>query len=373
MTIQYLAPLQDAIQRTRGLLFGPFDLARWLALGLTAWLIHLGQAGGSAAGSDPDIQTQVRTGDLSGALDSLSSGLVQAIPTGAAALLLLTVGVGIVLVMIALLWVGSRMRFVWLENLTAGDHAITPHWRRFGGLGDQFFVWKLVFYALILALVLPLAFFAGLFGALAGHGWTAPGSILGWMLLGMAVLTVGLVAAYVDYYAESFVTVIMHRRDLGVIAAWREFQRLFQAQPLPFLLVGIMKLGLRIVAGLAVALVGVLTCCIGWVVLSLPYVGTVLQLPIYVALRYFDLCWLGQFAGDLGPERAITPPPPPLLDDGTGDRGNGGLDDGPDGGPVGTAEDQEGRADGRGDDGHDDDEPPGANPGEPRPGSGPTP
>jgi len=334
MPIQYWPPLQQALQRTRSLLFSPFDPMRWLALGLVAWLIHLGQAGGSAAGSDPDFQTRVRTGDVSGALDSLSDGLVRAIPTDVALFFLLTVGLGILVVMVALLWVGCRMRFVWLENLTAGDHAIGPHWRRYGSLGDSFFFWKLGYYLALLVLALPLAFFFGLFGVLTGSGLVFPATVFGWFLLGVAVFAIGLVASYVDFFAESFVTVIMHRRGLGVLAAWREFRRHFEARPLAFVLVGLMKLLLRVLSAAIVAVFGLATCCVGWLLIALPYVGAVIQLPLYAALRYYDLCWLVQIGGDLGPDRAVTPPPTPVLpagggppeapgDDGAQDEGGG--------------------------------------------------
>lgn len=112
MSIRYWPPLRQALAHTRTLLAGPVDLGRWLALGLVAWLIHLGQAGGSAAGADPEFRAHVAAGDVSGALDALSHGLVRAIPDGVALLLLLAVGSAVILVSLALLWVGCRMRFV---------------------------------------------------------------------------------------------------------------------------------------------------------------------------------------------------------------------------------------------------------------------
>ncbi len=190
-------------------------------------------------------------------------------------------------------------RFVWLENLTAGDHAIGPHWTRFGGLGDGFFLWKLAFYFLSLLLIVPLIFFGGVFGMLGLAGGDGPGSLFGWALLGMAVLLVAVILAYIDFFAESFVTVIMHRRGIGVLAAWQEFRTLFDAQPGHFIAVGLWKALLSLAAVAALAIAGVMTCCIGLGIMAIPYLGTVIKLPVLAALRYYDLCWLGQIAPDL--------------------------------------------------------------------------
>jgi hypothetical protein len=40
--VSVIAPIQPAIERARRLLFQPFDLARWFAIGFCAWLARLG-------------------------------------------------------------------------------------------------------------------------------------------------------------------------------------------------------------------------------------------------------------------------------------------------------------------------------------------
>ncbi len=44
MNIGYAAPLQRAWQRTKLILFNPFQLDKWLILGFTAWLATLGES-----------------------------------------------------------------------------------------------------------------------------------------------------------------------------------------------------------------------------------------------------------------------------------------------------------------------------------------
>lgn len=299
MSVGYIDPLNEAFGRTRRLLFSPLDLGRWFVLGFTAWLIHLGSLGGSAAGNDPDFQAHIREGDVPGAFEAIAEGLGELIPEGVAAMLAIGLIAVAVLVGLVLLWVSCRARFVWLENLTHRHHRLSEPWSRLGWQGDAFFLWKLAYVVVLLLLVAPLVVFSGVLGVLTGEGVLGPGSLLGWIALGISVFVVAVVAAYVDFFAESFVTVIMHRRGIGVLTAWREFGRLFAATPGHFVLVGIVKFVLGLISVALITIFGLVTCCVGFLLVSLPYLGAVIQLPIYAVLRYFDLAWLGQFGGGL--------------------------------------------------------------------------
>ncbi len=311
MPIRFRQPLEDALQRTQSLLLRPFNLGRWFTLGFVAWLIHLGQAGGSAAGSDPGMQLKLRDGDWGGAADSVAEAVHGVLPSGLAVLLIMALAIAVLLVAVTLLWVSCRARFVWLENLTAQDHAIGRHWTRFARQGDSFFLWKLAYYVLLIVILAPLAFFAGLFGVLTGSGFDGPGSILSWMLLGVLTFTVIVILAFVHFYGDAFVTVLMHRRGLTVIPAWRAFRRLFEAHPGAFVAVAFVKFLLHLATAIVVTVFGLITCCVGFLVMAVPYLGAVVQLPIFAALRYYDLCWLGQFADDLRlPAPPISPTEP---------------------------------------------------------------
>ena len=63
-------------------------------------------------------------------------------------------------------------------------------------------------------------------------------------------------------------------------------------------------LGLAI--GITVLIGIVATCCTAMCVLMIPYIGTVLMLPIIVFMRCYSLCFLRQF----GPEWDVFPAAP---------------------------------------------------------------
>ncbi|HSA94906.1 MAG TPA: hypothetical protein VLJ16_02560, partial [Acidobacteriota bacterium] len=43
---------------------------------------------------------------------------------------------------------------------------------------------------------------------------------------------------------------------------------------------------------------GLVTCCVGWFLLIIPYIGTVITLPFWYLLRAFSLEFLAQFGPD---------------------------------------------------------------------------
>jgi UPF0716 family protein affecting phage T7 exclusion len=55
---------------------------------------------------------------------------------------------------------------------------------------------------------------------------------------------------------------------------------------------------LVIIGGLTLFFGGLVTCCVGLLLLALPYIGSVVSLPMTVTLRYFTLDFLGQFGED---------------------------------------------------------------------------
>ena len=62
---------------------------------------------------------------------------------------------------------------------------------------------------------------------------------------------------------------------------------------------------------------GCMTCCIGFLILMIPYIGTVVLLPMYVTFRGLDLEFLAQFGEEydlvaLFPQDEPQAGPPPI-------------------------------------------------------------
>lgn len=290
MRIAYFEPLSRAWERTRVILWQPFDLAKWLLLALTAWLAGLTTDTGSAAAGRVNSDEIGRQG-WSG-LDHVWEGLAA----NAVWLPLMVIGIMIgIALAILLLWVTSRFKFIYLDNLIRNRAEIVEPWNDHESLGNSLFVWRLCFTLACVAgvLLVGLIFFAPAAGfsvhdALAGLSMAAGG--LG--VLGLVVF--GIVATFIALFTESFVVPIMYRYRMPVLDGWRAFLPWLKARPMHFVLYGFFVLMLSAIFWVFFSVFCLMTCCMA----AVPYLGTVLLLPVWVTYRLLSVEFLAQFHPD---------------------------------------------------------------------------
>jgi hypothetical protein len=305
MQIQYLRPLSESWQHTKRMLFQPFDLGKWLVIGFTAWLAGLFRGGGG------EVNRSIKgPADVHLAAQEMARGVSRAVHrllespfTGT--LIVLAV-VALILIVLALLWVSSRAKFMFLDNVANDRAAVVEPWKRLRRLGDSLFLWRLCFgvASLVLVLLIVGGTVASLVLVAAGKSLD-PGSLLVVVLAAMIILALSVVILFVVIWVENFVVPIMYRFNLGVLAAWSHFWRWLRVYPAAFIVYGLFVILLAICFGLTVVLFGLMTCCIGLILIALPYVGTVLLLPVWVTYRSLGPRFLEQ----LSPEFGIFPAP----------------------------------------------------------------
>jgi hypothetical protein len=102
---------------------------------------------------------------------------------------------------------------------------------------------------------------------------------------------------------------IMYLRGGTCVAAWREFWGLLAVYPGQFALYILFQIAMAMAIGAIIVTAILVTCCIAACFLALPFVGTVLMLPILVFKRAYSLYFLAQF----GPQYDVFPasPAPP--------------------------------------------------------------
>ena len=103
-----------------------------------------------------------------------------------------------------------------------------------------------------------------------------------------------------------FVVPVMYLRGGTCLAAWREFAALLAAHPGTFILYLLFQIVLGIAIGAIVLMAVLITCCILGCVMALPFIGTVVLLPVLVFKRAYSLYYLAQF----GPNYDVFPKPP---------------------------------------------------------------
>jgi len=290
MRIAYFEPLSRAWERTRVILWQPFDLAKWLLLAFAAWVAGLTTDTGSAAAwrSDSnDVGRHAWTG-FDHAWEGLSASVIW-LP-----LAVMGIMIGIAFAVL-LLWITSRFKFIFLGNVVHNQAEIVEPWKRHEVLGNSLFLWRLCFaLACVVGFVLvALVFFAPAAGfsvhdALAGLSVAA--GFFG--VLGLVVF--GTVATFIALFTESFIVPIMYRYEMTVIEAWKAFLPWFRVRPAHFVLYGLFVLMLAMIFAVFFSVFCMMTCCLA----AVPYLGTVLLLPVWVTYRLLSVEFLAQFHPD---------------------------------------------------------------------------
>ena len=322
MKIRYIEPLGRAVERSIQICFRPFDIGKWFVLGFACWLARLAQGGGGGGGSVP----MPPIGDREAEGASSAPAWLESIEPEAflgGALLFVVIGCAAVFLLVILpllIWLSSRGQFMFLDGVVHDRAAIKVPWHEYRTEGNSLFLWRLGFLVAILVgvglAVAPLIIYIVRYGE-----WMR--SIPMVLLLLCPILLLALGATYIDLFLRSFVVPIMYKERIKATAAWRRFAPLLKARLGWFLLYGLWLLVLMIGIVFGVLLLVLVTCCIAGIVLVIPYIGTVLMLPVYVALRALSLEFLAQFSDDFrlfpepGPAPAMAtegygaPPPPP--------------------------------------------------------------
>ena len=301
MDISYSGPFGLAWNRMRVALFKPFDLNKWFILGFTAFLAGLGSWNNGTVGTRWSEHGSFREFvDFPGrAWQWLNSHPLLFI----AIIFALTVFIAVVVV---ILWLSARGTFMFLDNVVHDKAEISVPWKRFKALGNSLFVWHFVFGLIFLSLSIMFSIFFFLTAARYYEDRsTFPIPLI--LAVGTALffLFVMIIVAYIFLFLRHFVVPIMYKNNIKTVPAWHIFLSLFGRHPFSFILYGLLMFVLMIAFVIGVVFVGLLTCCIGWFLLVIPYIGTVITLPVWYFFRAFSLEFLAQF----GPEYELFPRP----------------------------------------------------------------
>jgi len=305
--INVVEPVSPALEHVKRMLFRPFDLGKWFIIGFCAWLACLGE-GGAGSGGNFNFRNGVhqRATDLRQVLDEIKNYVLNnldwIIPLAALAVLFI-LGLGLLF-----LWLNSRGKFMFLHCVALNRAEVTEPWSKFGAEANSLFWFRLVMGLVGMVLTLPLlGIIAVMIIRMIYHGEPDVGAIL--MAAGLALVFFGVVIVFaiVKKLTMDFVVPIMFLRRSGCLAAWREFYRLLCTHFWQFVLYILFQIVLSMAIGVLILMAVLITCCCAGCLMALPYLGTVLLLPVLVFQRAYSLFFFAQF----GPEYNVFPPPPP--------------------------------------------------------------
>jgi hypothetical protein len=299
--VSVIDPLNPAIQRSRKMLFEPFDLGKWFVIGFCAWLAQLGNFGGGGGGG-PGSPGRYRQGftaeDISyetreafrEATEFITENLHWIIPAvifGAIVLIILWV---------LITWLSSRGRFMFLHCVAHNAAEIRIPWTKFRQHADSLFFFRIALALIALGVMGLICIPAFLIGAaIASTGFGHGTAVVGAAAIFLIILFVVIVLVLIQKFTTDFVVPIMFLKTTSCTVAWREFLTLLSANKARFALYVLFQIVIGMAIGVIILAAVCVTCCCAACILAIPYIGTVLMLPLLIFQRAYSLYYLGQF------------------------------------------------------------------------------
>ena len=280
--IEIFTPFGKAFELMKKILFQPFDLKKWFIIGFAAWLANLGGGGGG-------FNYQFNSHDDVQKINDAVSQIPHPILVLGVSLLILFVLTAIVVVA----WLRARGSFMFIDCIVKNRAAIAEPWREFRKQGNSYFLFSLaitfvfVIFAALLALPLIILAIKGRYDLHLQHDRLDIYEVLaiaGWVFVILLMIIVWALVA-------TFMVPVMYSRRCRAYEAFCSVLSLIAAHPGEILLYCLFLIVLAIATGLVSCLAICATCCVA----ALPYIGTVILLPVFILFRSFSLVFLRQF------------------------------------------------------------------------------
>jgi len=292
--IQIFKPFGEAFELMKKILFQPFELKKWFIIGFAAWLANLG-VGGSFNYPYNEREKAHKLNETIGQIPH------PVLITGICVLVV------VVLVLVVLLaWLRARGRFMFIGCIAKNHGAIAAPWREFRKEGNSYFLFSLMA-AVCLMLLAALLSAPLVYLAIRGRFYLSlhRDRLEPYVLLIIALwVFVILLVAFAWALIVNFMVPVIYRRRCRAYEAFRAATSLVARHPGEIVLYCLFLIVLAVASVMVGCVVACATCCIA----AIPYVGTVILLPVFVLLRSFSLLFLRQFGPEYDVWAGFTPP-----------------------------------------------------------------
>jgi len=335
--INFSRAFETAWERMTVILFRPFDLGKWFAIGFSAFLAGL-LAGGNGVNTsfrgnmNNNTRFQERatmTGNTAQAqfnqIHAQFSHFLSSTAFWLVVTIIVAVAVFILVLTLLFIWLGARGQFMLLDNIVRNRGAVSWPWQNYARQANSFFLLYFLLSPAFSLVILPIMIVAIMIAIplFPQQRWPNGGEITVFALLGVCYLIVAIAGGIVMFLYREFGPAIMFRKGVWARAAFLETMRLVRRFPGSMAVFILLRIAIFIglfVLCLVLCCLTILLCCLSqW-----PYLGTLLLLPVLIYVRCFTLDCLAQFGPEFDvftvdvppttPPNAIPPltPPPPL-------------------------------------------------------------
>lgn len=286
--VSVIDPIGPSITWVKQVLFRPFDLERWFVIGFCAWLATLGsKGGGGGGGNSSGGRLQEAQQHLPQAETWIMANLWWLIPTGLGLFLL-----GLI-VYLVLLWLRCRGRFMFLHCVRHCVAEVRRPWTLYRHLAHSLLLFRLVLGLLnFVAIALPTTILVLTLWPLSAI--TPAAMLIPLALFVPTLILILLLFGAVGKLTQDFVIPLMVLRQTTCRLAWNELLNLIGRYKGQFLLYLLFQFVIQAIIGMGMFTLFCL-CCFLCCLYAIPYLGTVLFLPIPVFNRAYPLFFLRQF------------------------------------------------------------------------------
>ncbi len=300
--VSVVTPLEQAWARMVRLLFSPWELGKWLALGFIMFLVYLNSTVAKATELASHLLPMDGLFPMPTFREPFADFLLRT-REHYTALAIAAVCVGLV-VYAVMTFFGSRARFMLLDAMVHNRADIAEPWRAYAGPANRLWIF-LVVITTGFWLVNCIAVAVGVMVVWPDIQAGFMGDRTYWTLI---VATCTLPMLWLLYFKGlvitwDFIVPMMMAQKLGPWRAWwvwlRDFLRYHMWAIVLFYL-------LRMVISSVVGTLAFFACCLTCSVAAWPYVESVALLPILV----FDRLYAAYFVGQFGPGWVLFQPEP---------------------------------------------------------------
>lgn len=289
--ISVIDPVGPAIGKVKAVLFKPFELGKWFTIGFCAWLAYLGKSGFSF---NFPFRKRHHNFQPDQVFHNAKNFITENLPW-----VVLFASIFLVLVIVlwlAFTWLRSRGDFMFLHCVAENKAEVKIPWHKFQRHANSVFLFRIIV-GLIAFVVNGLLCVAATFLLLmlaSNIGLSivvVPGFILACLVIAAAVIAFILVYKF----TTDFVVPIMFLRTTSCTDAWRQFLAILSTNKPRFALYILFQIVIFLCICLIILAAVCITCCCAACIFTIPYIGTVFLLPLFVFKRAYSLCFFRQF------------------------------------------------------------------------------
>ena len=299
--------IDQAIQRTRYLLFNPVLYTKWLNFGVIIFLSVL-FSGGSGLNYAYQLPSFFQGFSYEDAFFSIESYVLENLFTVLSVALPIVALAGTV--MAALMYVRARGTMMVIRAVAYDDEGIGENWEAVGTPTWSYFIFKLELrVALIVYFIVAGMAGASLVRQQLLEDVSAEGLAVGLVVISLVSIFVWIAYALTMFVMHNFIAPLMFHFNFTCGEAWGRFFEIARDNVGQTMFYLLLKIVYSFIFGTISYFAVMCTCCIG----GLPVVGQTILAPLYVFERAYSLYAIGS----LGPEYTIVqeppPPEPPML------------------------------------------------------------